>query len=339
MKKKMSLLFVLLVIMTSCKKAEGEPNARFSFTRESDKSPCMVIFTNESTNAESYSWNFGDGYESNKAQPVHTYYRSGKFTVTLTARSKTGLATYSEVVTVATGGIEITAVPPVLGLDPFYKKYTNANGIPVISSGRVSEEALLKTRSIVVTMLAKRDDVRLMMIEKNARVGVIGSTEVTTDMPEYAFLKDDPVTNWDERARGLGGTIWVPLTTGAEENILCHSNDRYRGEDILVHEFAHAIHGMGIKYVEDDFEQRLNALFTNAVNSGLWADTYAETNFSEYWAEGVQDWFNVNAFSSPSNGIHNHIDTRDKLQQYDPDLYNLISEYFDETLTGSCHEK
>ena len=28
--------------------------------------------------------------------------------------------------------------------------------------------------------------------------------EVTTDIPEHAYLKDDAHTDWDERARGLG---------------------------------------------------------------------------------------------------------------------------------------
>ena len=43
---------------------------------------------------------------------------------------------------------EVTAPPPGavrdLGLDPFYKKYTSAGGLPVISSGNVSDFALLE---------------------------------------------------------------------------------------------------------------------------------------------------------------------------------------------------
>ena len=52
-------------------------------------------------------------------------------------------------------------------------------------------------------------------------------SEVTTDIPEHAFLASDPNTDWDERARGLGATISLPVGSSAEENILCHTNDRF----------------------------------------------------------------------------------------------------------------
>ncbi len=338
MKKKSILNIALLLLATiSCGK-EQEATALFSYIKDNNVSPCTVTFSNESVNATRCEWDFGDGDTSDELNPVHTYYRSGTFTVTLTVTGENNSSTVTDYVVVSPGGIEITSVPASLGLDPFYRKYTDAGGIPVISSGKVPEEALLKTRAIVLAMLSKRDNVRLMLIEKNARVGIIGATEVTTDMPEYEFLKDDPNTNWDERSRGLGGTIWVPLTTGAEENIMCYSDDRYHPEDILIHEFAHAIHGMGIIFVEPDFEERLNTLFNDAISSGKWANTYAASNFSEYWAEGVQDWYNVNNQSIPANGVHNHVNTRSELQQYDVGLYNLISEYFNTTFTGSCHE-
>ena len=50
--------------------------------------------------------------------------------------------------------------------------------------------------------------------------------EVTTDIPEHAFLANDANTDWDERARGLGATMNIPVGSSAEENILCHTNDR-----------------------------------------------------------------------------------------------------------------
>ena len=50
-------------------------------------------------------------------------------------------------------------------------------------------------------------------------------SENTTNIPEHAFLGSDPNTNWDERARGLGATMSLPVGSSAEENILCHTND------------------------------------------------------------------------------------------------------------------
>ena len=45
-------------------------------------------------------------------------------------------------------------------------------------------------------------------------------------------------------------------------------------------------------------------------------------------AEGVQSYFNVEAYANPPDGIHNHVNTREKLQDYDPGLYNLIASFF-----------
>ena len=58
-----------------------------------------------------------------------------------------------------------------------------------------------------------------------------------TSIPEHRHLG----RWWDTRARGLGGTLHIPVSSGAEENLLCYSNDRYRSEDIFLHEFSHGI--------------------------------------------------------------------------------------------------
>jgi hypothetical protein len=50
--------------------------------------------------------------------------------------------------------------PSDLTLDPFYKKHADALGIPVVSSERVPDAALLVARDIVIHMLAKRPDLR-----------------------------------------------------------------------------------------------------------------------------------------------------------------------------------
>jgi hypothetical protein len=44
-----------------------------------------VIFSNHSVNALSYAWNFGDSSSSYQSVPQHIYYKSGRYTVQLTA--------------------------------------------------------------------------------------------------------------------------------------------------------------------------------------------------------------------------------------------------------------
>ena len=61
--------------------------------------------------------------------------------------------------------------------------------------------------------------------------------------------------------------------------------------------------------------------------AGKWKDTYAATNIEEYWAEGVQDWFNVNAEVPKPDGKHNQVNTRKELKAYDRGLYDILSEF------------
>jgi hypothetical protein len=83
------------------------------------------------------------------------------------------------------------------------------------------------------------------------------------------------------------------------------SVDRYRGENILIHEFSHTMLTMGVEKLDPEFRIKLTRAYTNAIASKKWQNTYAATNVDEYWAEGVQDWFDCNLCVKPSNGIHN----------------------------------
>lgn len=231
-------------------------------------------------------------------------------------------------------------VPAPLGLDPFYKKYLDADGIPIVSSQKVPDAALMAAHEIVTHMLVSRPDVQGAMRARHALVAIMGQSEVTTDIPEHRDLYIAfPGTDWNTRARGLGGTVQRPATSGAEENLLCYSGDRYRGENILIHEFSHGIMGMGIAFLPEaqTFDQDLRLAYDNALSRGLWANTYAATNIEEYWAEGVQDWFDTNLEALPTNGIHNQVNTRRELQVYDPGLAALIARFFpDDTWRYRC---
>jgi hypothetical protein len=174
------------------------------------------------------------------------------------------------------------------------------------------------------------DNVLNAMVKVKTRVTVMARYEGTTDVPEHAHLKADTTLNWDVRARGLGGDIELPLTSCAEENILAYQIDKYHAEDILIHEFAHSIHLIGIIQVDTTFNSKLEKLLKQAVAQGKYANTYAKTDIYEYWAEGIQDWFNVNAEVAKPDGKHNQLNTREELKAYDPDLYKLIGQYFPE---------
>ena len=52
--------------------------------------PLFVDFINNSTNAQFYSWNFGDGNTSNNQNPVNTYLNAGNYYITLIAQNTNG---------------------------------------------------------------------------------------------------------------------------------------------------------------------------------------------------------------------------------------------------------
>lgn len=56
--------------------------------------------------------------------------------------------------------ITISIPPDSLNFDPFYKKYINAGGVPIISSEKVPNATILVARDIVNHMLMKRMDIR-----------------------------------------------------------------------------------------------------------------------------------------------------------------------------------
>jgi hypothetical protein len=223
-------------------------------------------------------------------------------------------------------------VPPGLeswGLDPFYQQGLMAGPLPILSSSRTSLKALEHARTTIDAMLAMRPDIKARLAERRVRVAIIGAQEQTTDIPEYRDLPTAfPGVDWNARARGLGATPARPAISAGEENILGLPGDRYKGESILVHEFAHAVMDMAVVPADATFLPKLNAAYGKAIKKGLWRRTYAATNTSEYWAEGVQSWFAANRTASPPNGVHNHINGRAALAGYDPDLASLIGSVF-----------
>ena len=226
---------------------------------------------------------------------------------------------------------QVTSIPEGKNIPSFYQKYIETEGLYVTSSGKVSDEALLKACDIISLMLAKRPDVKAHMVKKGCHVMVIGKDEETCDLPEFAHICncEDSIKYWNWRARGFGGAPEDEFSSSCgEENLLALPQDKYVGENILIHEFAHLIHTVGIVGVEPDFNERLEALRQNAIRKGLWEKTYAVSNKEEYFAECVQSFFNCNRYAEPANGVHNWVNRRTKLKTYDPDMYRLLQEYF-----------
>lgn len=210
-------------------------------------------------------------------------------------------------------------------LDPFYKKYLDVSGIAVTSSEKVADEALYEVRYLIQNALQNRPDILNAMADGKTRITVIGAKEEVSIVPEYYKSDPEEAERQNRRVRGYGGRR---LTSCGEENLLNYDGDRYRGENIFLHEFAHCIHS-NLRRIDPDFQKRLDHLYSAAVEKGLWDKTYAATNASEYWAEGVQDYWDCNRQSRQGqdpDGVHNHVNTKEELKEYDPDLFQFIDD-------------
>lgn len=238
------------------------------------------------------------------------------------------------------------APPPVsLALDSFYRKYADAFGIPIVSSGKVPNAALLIGRDIVNYMLAKRPDIRAELVKRKARVLVMAETEMETDLPERSNWKkparddrrltpgerdnyDKPggiasMTDreyWNKRARGMGGTV----TSCAEENLLGYPGTRYYGENILVHEFSHNIMG-ALRNADSALFAEIAPAYEAAKAKGLYKGQYAINTVAEYWAEGTQWWFWSN-YEFYDGNIR--VQSPEDLKTYDPALYSILERVY-----------
>ena len=212
--------------------------------------------------------------------------------------------------------------------------------MPIVASAKVPNAALIRARDIIGEMLVNRPDLRDTIAGLGRRVTVVADSEVITDIPEFRELYEKyPGIPWNERVQGGGiaGNWQDPTTAIWGMNLLCGKGDRFPNEDIFVHEFAHTVlnHGIERQSGGRDFRNRLDKAYEEARNAGLWEGTYAGENSDEYWAEGVQSWFGLN---DPPGPIHNDIDTRSKLDSYDPTLSGLVREVLGDTIiTSSCH--
>jgi hypothetical protein len=234
----------------------------------------------------------------------------------------------------------VTAPPAALELDPFYKKYADAHGVPVVSSNKVPDAALLMARDIVQFMLSNRPDLRRELIRKKWKLAIMAQTEVTYDIPEHRKFRPLPLIDderltpeqkanyhkpggvgtmtgeqyWNSRGRGFGGEPNGENTTScAEENLLGYPGTRYFGSSICVHEFSHGIMRGAIYTVDPDYRKAVEDAYADAKRKGLSsAQGYPGNNFNEYWATGIEAY----VFGS-GRGPETLLET-------DPRLYELV---------------
>ena len=264
--------------------------------------------------------------------PMSTTSAVSEPTTTETSGSATPTTTTS-VATTTTTVPELECVVREIGTDEdFYRMTCEQTGITIAAADSIAPGALEAAADRISALLAARPDLAAAVAASIDQVAIIGRDQRITTLPEFEELySTHPGTDWNRLGRSFPGTEEIPVAAGAEENLLCLESDRYEGEDMFVRDFGWTIRRFGIASVDPSFDRSIEDAYIRAIAADLWRNTVAEVNSDQYWAEGVQSFFDVNNEEKDENDqIHNQIDTRDELRTYDPLLYELLVETFGE---------
>jgi hypothetical protein len=231
--------------------------------------------------------------------------------------------------------------PASFKADPYYAKFTYAREFPVLGSKRVSDAALLKANDTIRKMFAYRHDVLKAMLADGARLVVLGRGEKLSDLPEFQETRKKP--GFDD-ARYLDYTANLKLMAVPEENVLAAPDDPFAGKNMVVSVFAKGLHAvtaarpaaaivgakqqyeLRVRRLDVEFDDKLGKIFDESQKGGLWKGTSAGRGRVEYWAAGVEAYFDAAGAGQPPRGADRPITTREALKAYDPGLYALVDE-------------
>ena len=101
-------LALLVILFSTCDRQEEDkqPIACFNYSPSSPEVNDPIAFNSCSTDAQIYSWNFGDGSAtSSDISPSHSYSSAGQFTVSLKVWNKNNVDEETQIVTVTSGEV------------------------------------------------------------------------------------------------------------------------------------------------------------------------------------------------------------------------------------------
>ena len=204
-----------------------------------------------------------------------------------------------------------------------FDKYLDADGIAVIATDNVADEALFRAAAIFDEMLVNRPDIRDTLVRRRVHIAIVGQSERTFDLTPYRQYRNRiELEHFGPGGpRGIGPNNLTP-TLIPEENLLCLEDDPYYGHDVAVHEFAHAIdYAISSSFQSGRFRSVLTSAYRDAREAGFWEGTHAMRNTAEFWATGVQAWLGL-VGDTLYPRVTNHLD----LMHYAPSLANLVSD-------------
>lgn len=237
---------------------------------------------------------------------------------------------------------EVKVIPPEMilkyNMDPgYYRKYTTAWGIPIVTSNEVDDIYLQNAAELICDMLSDENlvpeiavEVRNLLFQTMLRIVLFPDNgQVTTQVPEFKMLP--PVAGYGANA-DESPVMTMGIWTVSECDEGFSQNDYGRGKrgNTLPHELMHSIHAMAADKLIPGFSDKLKEAYQNAQSNQLWqadgeSKLYINYNYEEYLAEGTEVWFNWQPY--PSSDVAYFIKQKD-LKNVDPQLFEVISMIF-----------
>ncbi|MEU6248607.1 hypothetical protein [Glycomyces sp. NPDC047010] len=220
-------------------------------------------------------------------------------------------------------------------LDYYTQQTTTATGIVVKAAPRVDPATLdLAAAQVDVELGKGGNGIAETMADFGCSLAVYAARENAYLVPEHR----DGYNPESYDVEGFGGSTWNNCVSSiSERNVLrtrgnanAFLNTAYPNENILVHEFGHAVRLVGIETQDDEsLSDELYAVYENAYETGLWPNTYAISNIDEYFATLSSVWFDAMAEKPDwSDGVRSPINTRAELQAYDPMAYAFFAKVY-----------
>ncbi|MCY4082218.1 MAG: SH3 domain-containing protein [Caldilineaceae bacterium] len=179
--------------------------------------------------------------------------------------------------------------PPHLNAAPYYQKYLDAGGIPILAPESVPDAELRRAQATLFSMVADRPDLLDVLASLNTRI-LLYDRDLggPSQLPEFSEDADSKFSG-------------VFAETSYGQAVVAPAMTTYHCNETLIHEIAHALdYAIRIQEWEanrkPEFKQARNQAYLSAMEAGLWAGRYESTVSHEYWAEMVVHWLRPDLF-------------------------------------------
>ena len=209
----------------------------------------------------------------------------------------------------------------------YYDRYIDAAGIAIAGNHTVADESFREARNVILLMTAKHPELRDRLQTRHGFYMILYKVREGDKVPElylYAKLLGSPVISLG--ACSKGSTLTAQAITGycfapeiMRQTKLTYPHG-YGFVSLFAHEFGHAIE-TEIARLDANFRDKLKQAYATSIELETWGESYAASNWWEYWAEGVVHWFY-------DIGEGRAFENRQDFAERDPLLAELLGEWF-----------